>query len=194
MLRDEEGLEQARLQLKTYPLSTGANGNLGSVMVFAHHWDEAIEQLEYAIHLNPNYWFDYCFLGRALEQQRRYSEAIDIFQRGLKMDDNAELWSGLGHGYAVSGKRAEAEKVLEHLQKLSIERYIGPYNSAIIYASLGEKDKAFKLLSDAYDARSYLLVEYLNTDPRLDSLQDDPRFSTLRNRVGLPTPPTHKSR
>jgi eukaryotic-like serine/threonine-protein kinase len=194
MLRDEEALEQAHLQLKTYPLSTGANGNLGSVMVFAHHWDEAIEQLEYAIHLDPNYWFDYCFLGRALEQQHRYSEAIDIFQRGLKMDDNAELWSGLGHAYAVSGKRAEAEKVLEHLQKLSTERYIGPYNSAIIYASLGEKDKAFELLNGAYDARSYLLVEYLNTDQRLDSLKDDPRFSTLRTRVGLPTPPTHKSR
>jgi hypothetical protein len=45
MLRGEEGREQARLQLKTYPMSTGSNGNLGSVMVFTHQWDEAIEQL-----------------------------------------------------------------------------------------------------------------------------------------------------
>jgi serine/threonine-protein kinase len=51
MLRAEEGMEQARLLLKMYPLSAGANGNLGSVMVFAHEWDQAIEQLKYSIHL-----------------------------------------------------------------------------------------------------------------------------------------------
>ena len=65
MRRSEEAMEQARLQLKTYPMSTVPNGNLGSVMVFTHQRDQAIEQPEYAIHLNPNYWLDYCFLGRA---------------------------------------------------------------------------------------------------------------------------------
>jgi hypothetical protein len=53
-------------------------------------------------------------------------------------------------------------------------------------------DEAFESLSRAYDARSYLLVEYLNTDSRLDNLHDDPRFSALRNRVGLPAPGQNK--
>jgi len=186
MLRNKDALDQARLLLKLYPLSTGGNGNLGSVMVFAHQWDDAINQLKFAIDLDPNYWFDYCFLGRAYEQKGRYAEAIDTFQRGLKLDGNIELWAGLGHAYAVSGNKAEAEKVLAHLQEMSANRYIAPYNVALIYAGLADRDKAFEWLDRAYDARSYLLVEYLNTDSRLDDLRADPRFSALRYRVGLP--------
>ena len=51
-------------------------GNLGSVLVFTRQWDKAIEQLRYSIDLDPNYWFDYYFLGRAYEQRRRLPEAL----------------------------------------------------------------------------------------------------------------------
>jgi serine/threonine-protein kinase len=186
MLRDEQALDEARQGLKLYPLSTGLNGNLGSVMVFAHQWDKAIEQLNYSIDLDPNYWFDYCFLGRAYEQKGRYTDAIETFQRGIKLEGNIELWSGLGHAYAASGHRAEAQKVLEHLNEMSANTYIAPYNVAVIYAGLGDRDKAFEWLNRAYDARSYLLAVYLNTDARLDNLHEDPRFGVLRSRIGLP--------
>jgi len=171
--------------LQTDPLSTGLNGNLGSVLVFTRQWDKAIEQLRYSIDLDPNYWFDYCFLGRAYEQRRRLPEAIEAFQRGLALEGNTELWSGLGHAYTLSGKRAEAQKVLDHLKELSAHSYVAPYNVAVIYAGLGERDEAFAWLNRAYEDRSYLLV-YLTTDARLDNLHADPRFDELRRRVGLP--------
>jgi hypothetical protein len=41
--------------VQTDPLSTGLNGNLGSVFVFTHPWDKAIEQLHTSIDLDPNY-------------------------------------------------------------------------------------------------------------------------------------------
>lgn len=69
---------------------------------------------------------------------------------------------------------------------MSADTYIAPYNVAVIYAGLDEKDEAFDWLNRAYDARSYLLAEYLITDARLDSLHEDSRFSKLRSRVGLP--------
>ena len=69
MGRNDQAIEEARRVVGLNPLSTGGNGNLGSVFVFTRHWDKAIEQLRYAIDLDRNYWFDYCFLGRALEQR-----------------------------------------------------------------------------------------------------------------------------
>jgi hypothetical protein len=60
-----------------------------------------------------------------------------------------------------------------------------PLNLAMIYAGLGKKGEAFDWLNYAYNARSYLLAVYLNTDARLDNLHADPRFSELRSRVGL---------
>jgi len=92
----------------------------------------------------------------------------------------------LGHAYAVSGNKAEAQKVIDHLKKLSAHSYIAPYNVAVIYAGLGETDQAFTWLNRAYEDRSYLLAIYLTTDPRLDNLHSDPRFGELRKRVGLP--------
>ena len=186
MGRNDQAVEEARRLLQMDPLATGGNGNLGSVFVFAHQWDKAIEQLRYAIDLDPNYWFDFCFLGRAYEQKGKLPEAIDTFKRGLALEGNTELWSGLGHAYAVEGNKADAQKTLDHLKGLSTQRYVAPYNVAVIYAGLGEKDEAFNWLNRAYDDRSYTLAVYLNTDSRLDNLRSDPRFDELRRRIALP--------
>jgi eukaryotic-like serine/threonine-protein kinase len=186
MGRADEAVKEARLLLERDPLSTGDNGNLGSVLVFAHRWDEAIQELRYAIDLDPNYWFDYNFLGRAYEQKGRLPEAIEAFKHGLTLEGNTELWAGLGHAYAVSGDRGEANKVLDKLKEISAQRYVAPYNVAVIYAGLGEKDEAFDWLNRAYNDRSYLLPVYLNTDTRLDSLRSDPRFHELRRKMNLP--------
>jgi len=186
MGRKDEAVKEARLLLQMDPLSTGSNGNLGSVLVFTHRWDEAIQELRYAIDLDPNYWFDYNFLGRAYEQKGRLPEAIETFKHGLTLEGNTELWAGLGHAYAVSGDRGEAYKVLDKLKEISTQRYVAPYNVAVIYAGLGEKDAAFDWLNRAYNDRSYLLPVYLNTDPRLDSLRSDPRFLELRRKMKLP--------
>ena len=90
------------------------------------------------------------------------------------------------HAYALSGNRAEAQKILDHLKEVSAHRWVAPYNVAVIYAGLGHKDQAFALLDQAYKDRSYYLPTYLATDARMDSLRSDARFAELRKRVGLP--------
>jgi len=55
-----------------------------------------------------------------------------------------------------------------------------------VYASLGDKDKAFDFLEKAYQERSPDLPWFLKVDVRIDNLRSDPRYSTLFRRVGLP--------
>lgn len=124
---------------------------MGAALVFARHWDPAIEQLRRAIELDPNFWFSHCFLGRAYEQKGRLAEAIVEFQRTVELEkDNVETWSALGDAYAVWGNRAEAQKILDHLKEVSAHGWVAPYNVAVIYAGLGDKDRAFALLEQAY--------------------------------------------
>jgi len=187
MGRKDEAVAEAKRSQQLDPLSSLANFIVGSALVFTRQWDAAIEQLRSAEELDPTFWFAPCFLGRAYEHKGRLPEAIAEFQRALELEkDNPEIWSGLGHAYASSGNRAEAQKVLDHLKGLSAHSYVAPFNFAVIDAGLGEKDQAIAWLNRAYADRSYYMAVYLTTDARLDSLRSDPRFADLLRRVRLP--------
>jgi eukaryotic-like serine/threonine-protein kinase len=187
MGRKDEAIAEAKRAQQANPLSSLASFNIGAVFVFTRDWDPAIAALRSAHQLDSTYWFGASFLGRAYEHGGKMAEAMAEFQRATALEkDNSEAWSGLGYAYAVSGKKAEAQKVLEHLKEMSAHGWVAPYNVAIIYVGLGEKDQAFDWLERAYKDRSYYLAEYLPTDERLDGLRSDPRFADLRRRVGLP--------
>jgi adenylate cyclase len=187
MGRGSEALVEAKRAQQIAPLSSLGNFFVASVLVFTQQWDPAIAQLHSDIEFEPNFWFDHCFLGRAYEAKGMLPEAIAEFKSALTIDnDNTEIWSGLGHAYALSRNKAEAQKVLSHLNQLSATSYVAPYSRAIIYAGLGNNDQVFASLDQAYQERSYFLAVYLPTDSRLDSLHADPRFVDLKRRVGLP--------
>ena len=108
-----------------------------------------------------------------------YDEAIAGFQKGITPRGGSE-WSismpGLGHVYAVSGKKGEARAVLDELKQLSGQEYVPAYSIALIYAGLGEKDQAFAWLEKAYEEHSFQMA-WLKVEPRWDSLRSDPRFA-----------------
>jgi hypothetical protein len=57
-----------------------------------------------------------------------------------------------------------------------------------VHLGLGDRDAAFAWLERAYQARSYLLALYLNTDARLKDLYADARYQSLHSRLHLPVP------
>jgi tetratricopeptide (TPR) repeat protein len=84
------------------------------------------------------------------------------------------------------GKRAEAEKILNELQRQAKGAYVSPYMIAVIYSGLGQKDKAFEFLEKAYQERSPDIAYFLRADLRLDTLRPDPRFQDFLRRVDFP--------
>src|SRR6266481_454325 len=136
---------------------------------------------------DPNEWLLLYFLGVGLEGTGKPLEAIPEYQKAVEMSDgDQDATAALGHAYAVTGKRAEAEKILHELEKKSKISYVSPYMIATIYAGLGNKDKAFEYLEKAYQERCWDIAWCLKADPRTDNLRSDPRFQSLLQRVGLP--------
>ena len=187
MGRNSEAVALASQAQRIDALSLLANLAPGSISVFTRQWDPAIEQLRSAIDLDKTHWMAHCFLGRAYEAKGHLPQAIMSLQAALQLDpQHSEIWSAIGHAYAVSGKTAGANQVLTHLKELSASTYVAPYNVAIIYAGLGDKDQTFAWLEKSYKDRGYYLPVYLTTDSRLDKFHNDPRFIDLVRRVGLP--------
>jgi hypothetical protein len=85
---------------------------------------------------------------------------------------------------AKSGKQEQARAVLAELLKASGERYVSPYNIALIYNGLGERDETFAWLEQAYKKRDQRIV-FLKVEPKWNNLRDDPRFQDLMRRVGF---------
>jgi Flp pilus assembly protein TadD len=159
---------------------------LGQSLYFARRYDEAVEQLRNTLDMDPNYWLAHSVLGRSYEEKGKPGEAIVEFQRALDLEkDVPENYAMLAHGYAVAGRKSEASKLLEQLKDMSTKRHVPPYNIAIVYAGLEDKEQAFSWLERAYADRSFYLT-WLKSDPQLDSLRSDPRFADLTRRVGLP--------
>ncbi len=165
------------------PLSLIVNTTLGRAYRDGRHYDEAIQQCQKTLYLDANFAPAHWCLGLGYVGKERYAEAIKEFHKAKALGEGPiALWP-LGYTYAVSGRKAEARKIVRELQQRSYEGYASPYFIAAVYAGLGEKDRAFEWLDRAYDERENM---WLDLDPFLDNLRSDRRFQELRRRVGLP--------
>jgi hypothetical protein len=86
----------------------------------------------------------------------------------------------------LAGKRSDAQGVLQTLLARAKQSYASPFDIALVYTALGDKDAAFAWLDKAMKDHSTWLV-YSKWEPRLDPLRSDPRFQDLLRRIGLPS-------
>jgi Flp pilus assembly protein TadD len=114
-----------------------------------------------------------------------YPEAIAEFQEAVRLDgDTPTAQIYLGSAYARAGKREKAQAILKQLE--TSKEYVAPGELAVLYTSMGERDKAFASLERAYAAHD-LQLQYLKVDSGFEPLRDDSRFKDLLRRVGLPS-------
>ena len=185
MGRTEESLVVSKQAVMLDPLDLELNSHLGWHYYHASEYDKAVEQCQKTIEMDPNFHEAHWFLGWAYEQKTMYEDAIIEFQKAVACSGgSARMLAELGHGYGLGGKRAEANNVIDELNELSRQHYISPYNIALVYTGLGDKDQAFKWLDKACEDRSGLLV-YLKTQHSFASLRGDSRFHDLAGRIGL---------
>ncbi len=147
--------------------------------------DDAIAQWRAMVDLKPDYWAAHYYLALGYMKKGLYQNAVSEAEESARLSqrDFANL-SLLGSVYAKAGQRAKALNILHEFQTSggSGER---PAGLALIYAALGENDKALVLLEEACKARKPALA-FVNTRPQFDGLRSGPRFRKLLQRIGLP--------
>ena len=186
MGRFDESLAEGNRAQQLDPLSPVISASFGWRFYLARRYDAAIEHIRKTSEIDPNFVRPHWYLGQVYEQKGKYSEAIAELQQAAALSKGAPIYLGaLAHAYAVSGQRAEAAKVLAKLKERSREHYVSPYNLAVVYTGLGEREEAFEWLERAYQDRSPWMAN-VKLDPRLDPLHSDPRFQGLLRRIGLP--------
>jgi len=183
--RTDEAIKAMRRAQQLDPLSVRINADLGMAYLAAGQYEEAVAQEGRALDLAPDSAAPRWIRGMALEQLKRFKDAE------LDMKFAFDAWSGdtsikgsLGHLYAVSGRQAEARKLLTELTTQKGATDVA-FFAALICAGLNDTNGALEWLEHAVDERSGS-VRYLKIDPRLAGLRDEPRYRQLIERVGLP--------
>ncbi len=182
--RVNEAHEQAGLARQLNPLSLRFEIHIGFPYYCAHQFDAAIDQMIKFLEAHPhsaearsNVTLGYIGAGK-------YNEALAECEKVKSLDTSPEFLVSMGVAYAMMGNRKAAEQRLADLQALAKKRYVSPASLGLIYAAMGEKDKAFEWLEKGYEDHSWWML-FMKIDSRFDKLRADPRFDDLLRRVGL---------
>ncbi|MBV8525134.1 MAG: winged helix-turn-helix domain-containing protein [Acetobacteraceae bacterium] len=185
MGREQAAIAEGKMALQLDPLSLIINMESGLPYYFEGRYREAIRYFQKTLEMDPNFALAHCELGWALEEEGDREGAVRELRRALELDDAPPILASLGHAYAGMGKRAEAETILRQLEQRAERSYVGPDFYALVYAGLGERDKAFDALEKAYADRHWALI-WLKVAHKFDSLRPDPRYSKFLSRMNFP--------
>jgi eukaryotic-like serine/threonine-protein kinase len=191
-LRFEESISEAQRAQELDPLSPEIVSQVGYIYFFTQRYDESIVQFQKGLDLNPNLPPIRAGLSWAYALKRMYPQALAEYGKIADQDkavapENQFIAGTLGWIYAVSGRRADALKIVHAFRNLSSHAYVDFYEVAGIYAGLGDKGEAFRWLEKGYEERSASMV-YLGIDPFWYGMHSDPRFADLLRRIGIPQP------
>ena len=176
-----EAVTHMELAERLDPLSAAVQSGFGRVLYRARRFDEAIVHLNDAIELEPQTPGNYHRLADVYEEVGKYDQALALHgKEDTLLGRPAGAGPAVARIYARMGKPAEARRILQ-AQRTTKWLWV---ESATVYAALGDRDEAFRSLSRMFEERDGL--NYVKTDPRLDSLHADPRWQVLLRRMNFP--------
>jgi serine/threonine-protein kinase len=185
MGRPDEAIVEMKRALDVDPLALVLYAEMGWSYYIARQYDQSIEQALKAIELDPSLVLAHAALGNDYEQKKMYGQAISELNKAKVLSgNNPNFVAELGYGYAVSGQRSEAQKIIRELMERGSREYVDPCGIANIYVGIGERDLAFEWLERAYQDRSPGIA-WLKAEPKYDPLRQDTRFADLLRRIGL---------
>ena len=186
MGRTEEAIAEYKRADDLDPLSVTINSSMDWCYYAARRYDEAIDQSRGMLEVDPNSDRAHAWLGLTYLQKKQFDEAIVEIQKAIAVSGGStEHMASLGYAYALTGRREEAQRVIDQLNELAPTKYVAPIGIAYIYVGLGDTNQAFAWMERGYHERDGW-INSLKVDPRLDPLRSDPRFHDLIARVGLP--------
>jgi len=181
--RFDDAIAEGKRAIELDPVSLVINKDLGDDYNYARRYDEAIAQLHKTLEMDPGFYLAHLVLGQALDAKGAHDAAIVECQKARALNDDPAVLGVLGRSYGLSGKKMEAEKILNQLKKLSQERYVAAYSFGLVCLGLGDKEEALRWLEQSYQDRAGSDIGYIRVDPLLDPLRGDPRFEALAEKI-----------
>jgi tetratricopeptide (TPR) repeat protein len=168
------------------PLSLAISTDMGWVQYFARDYEAAIERYRATLDIDPDFPWARFLLGLALGQTGQFGPAIAELEAAYQGSGRStKMLAAIGHNAGLGGDAERARAVLAELEQIAGQRYVSSYCTALVHIGLADHDRAFACLDRACEERAGYLV-YLNVDPAVDPIRNDPRFGELLRKTKRP--------
>lgn len=181
--RHAEALAEAKRSRELNPVNLIQSAGEGQILLHAGRADDALIQLHKTSELEPNFWMPHLYAASVYIEKGMFAEAFAESRKEYELSGGNFIPFGT-YALAKSGKRDEARAALKELLKLSATKYVSPYNIALIYNALDERDNALVWLEKGYEQRDPKMT-FLKVEPKWNNLRNEPRFIDLMKRMKL---------
>jgi TolB-like protein/DNA-binding winged helix-turn-helix (wHTH) protein/Tfp pilus assembly protein PilF len=189
--RHDEAIAEMQSAISLDPYSFPFNSFFGRTLLWAGRPQEALTQLNKADQIRPNSAINHERVAHLYSSLGRYDDAISEEEKSRildTVDPEAGMTKArkLRAAYFGRGTRGYWEEELEltYEKDNPPEFYHGAYGRAIIYAQLGEPQKAMEALNQALTEHDMRMTE-LDIEPLFKPLCSESAFSDLKKKIGL---------
>jgi len=183
LARHHEALAQIRQAEALDPFAPVLHHVAGQILQDDRQYSQALEEYRRAETGSDWIW---THVGAALAYRRlgEYDRALEELRAAAKLNSSQldpSAVNAVDRAYHQAGARGFFAQSI-----ILFRQYPHPaYDRALDYAALGEKEKAFSSLAEAYRNHDLDVLSLLSS-PELDPLRSDPRYLDLKSHIGLP--------
>jgi tetratricopeptide (TPR) repeat protein len=183
--RAEEALTENEKALALDPASPQVNANHASILTDLRRYDEAMAELNRLIAANPEFPPYYGSRGLVYWRLGNQDAFVADSVMAMRKSGRQEEAEAFATGYRKAKLKGACTTLIEVLKNRSQREYVSPYEIALNYARMGDRDHTFEWLERAYQEHSSGL-DYLKNSAFFEPFHSDPRYADLLRRVGLP--------
>jgi len=181
--RFDEALDQNSRAMDLSPLDILPQAHLMMIYGARNELDKAMEQANRVLEIDPDFTGVYMGIFGVYEARHQWPEAFAALEH-IKDTYRIPYLRGTADVAAASGDMGRAGQAMADLKEYARHNYVSPLAFASFESQFGNRDKAFRLLEEAYRQRATDMI-FLDVKGPSAFDQSDPRFQDMVRRVGF---------
>lgn len=162
------------------PVSYLNNHARAYVLFLYRDYDGVISATRKALEIQPNGVWARANLAQAYAMKGMFDQALKEVEE-IRATDEALFLRTKVFVEGIAGRQNDARRTLEELKRSGYDQRFTPYQHAVLYAAIGDKNKALEWLAKAVEnvgktESKKFLAALFKLDPVFDGLRNDVRF------------------
>ena len=182
--RTEEAIAERDIAIELDPSSIVIRMNGVLIPMLGKNPEKAMEEARSLVLLEPNNFWAQFTVGFIASQLGLAEESVSASREAYHLS-GGDIFIKIMLAYALARglQHEEARTLLAEIHQLEQTKFVWPMGIALVYAHLGETEKALDYLEKSYKERvGYML--WIGCDPTLNILRKEPRFKELVRKIG----------